>query len=50
MEHKTFTNRSDRFETENIKSETLQSEFKSLFENINIVDRINRDRRESTFV
>ncbi|HZX45573.1 MAG TPA: hypothetical protein VFF28_07880 [Candidatus Nanoarchaeia archaeon] len=47
MEHKTFSNRGNRFETENMVSDTVQSEFDSLFETSNMVDRINREKRES---
>lgn len=39
-----------RFETENLTSETLQSEFDRLFETNNMVDRINREQRESRFI
>ena len=47
MEHKTFRNGADRFETGNPASETLQSEFESLFETNNIVDRFNRAQNEN---
>jgi hypothetical protein len=50
MEHKPFNNKGDRFETENLISETVQSGFDTLFETHNMVDRINREKRESMFV
>jgi hypothetical protein len=50
MEHKTFSNSGNRFETENLTSDTRQSEFDGLFETNNMVDRINRETRESVFI
>lgn len=50
MQHKPFNNGVDRFETENFRSEILQSDFDNLFETNNMVNRINRDQRENIFI
>ena len=50
MEHKQFSNNGDQFETENPRSEALQSEFDRLFESNNMVNRINREQRGSIFI
>jgi len=47
MEHKTFSNSGDRFETENLTSRIQQSEFDSLFEAFNTVNNRNRERRDN---
>ena len=49
MEHKIFSNRSNRFETENLTSDTRQTEFDILFETNSIVDNSNRERRYNRF-